>query len=191
MAPSAAMHTRALVLLAPLFLAATPDGSRDGGPNDPLAVLAPLVGRWVAEADPRAPGVTGWTSFSRELEDRVVVRKNHASYPAKDGKPASEHDDLMVVFAEDGRLRAEYWDNEGHLIRYDIQAPRRDTLVFLSDAQPSAPRFRLTYTRAGPDTLALSFEIAPPRATEFRPYISARLRREDPAQPARKDPSGG
>ena len=182
-APSAARHARALVLLAPLFLAplllaATPDGGRDGGPKDPLAVLAPLVGRWVAEADPRAPGVTGWTSFSRELEDRVVVRKNHASYPAKDGKPASEHDDLMVVFAEDGRLRAEYWDNEGHLIRYDIQAPGGDTLVFLSDARPGAPRFRLTYALSGPGKLALTFEIAPSGTAEFRPYISARLRKE-------------
>ena len=100
----------------------------------------------MAEADPRAPGVTGWTTFSRELGDRVVVRRNHASYPAKDGKPASDHDDLMVLFAEDGRVRAEYFDNEGHVIRYEVQAPAPPgTLVFLSEARPGAPRFRLTY----------------------------------------------
>lgn len=178
MAPSAGMHLRALVLLVPLLLAATPDGSRDGGPQDPLAVLGQLLGRWVAEPDPHAPGVTGWTTFSRELGERVVVRRNHASYPAKDGKPASEHDDLMIVFTEDGRLRAEYWDNEGHVIRYDVQAPARDTVVFLSDARPRAPRFRLTYVMSEPAKLALTFEIAPPGTAEFRPYISARLRKE-------------
>jgi hypothetical protein len=178
MAPSAAMHARALVFLAPLLLAATPGGSRDGGSQDPLAVLGPLLGRWVAEPNPHAPGVTGWTTFSRELGERVVVRRNHAAYPAKDGKLASEHDDLMIVFTEEGRLRAEYWDNEGHVIRYDVQAPARDTLVFLSDARPGAPRFRLTYALSGPGTLALTFEIAPPGTAEVRPYISARLRKE-------------
>lgn len=176
MAPWPPMHARALALLAPLLLAATPDAGP--GPKDPLGVLAPLLGRWVAEADPRAPGVTGWTTFSRELGDKVVIRKNHASYPATDGKPASDHDDLMIVFAEDGRLRAEYFDNEGHVIRYEVQSPAPDTLVFLSDPHPGAPRFRLTYAGMTTGKAALTFEIAPPGASEFRPYISARLRRE-------------
>lgn len=180
MPASAAMLARALAVLAPLLLAATPDAGRDGGSasQDALGLLAPLLGRWVAELDPRAPGVTGWTTFSRDLGDRVVVRRNHASYPASQGKPASEHDDLMVVFVEDGRLRAEYFDSEGHLIRYDVQSPSPGTLVFLGDPHPGAPRFRLTYTGSGPGKVALTFEIAPPGATEFRPYISARLHRE-------------
>lgn len=179
-AACAPMPARALALLAPLLLAASPDAARDGGaaPQDALSVVAPLLGRWVAEPDPRAAGVTGWTTFSRDLGDKIVVRKNHASYPAKEGKPASDHDDLMVIFAEDDRLRAEYFDNEGHVIRYEVQSPTPGTLVFLSEARPGTPRFRLTYTASGPGKIALTFEIAPPGATEFRPYISARLRRE-------------
>ena len=178
-AACAPMQARTVAFLAPLLLAANPDAGRDGGaaPQDALSVVAPLLGRWVAESDPRAAGVTGWTTFSRDLGDKVVVRKNHASYPAKEGKPASDHDDLMVIFAEDGRLRAEYFDNEGHVIRYEVRAPAPDTLVLLSDARPGAPRFRLTYAVTGAVTLALTFEIAPPGASEFRPYISARLRR--------------
>jgi hypothetical protein len=86
---------------------------------------------------------TGWTTLSRDLGDRVVVRRNHASYPAKDGKPASEHDDLMVLFSEGGRLRAEYFDSEGHVIRYEVQAPA-NRLVFLSEPSAGGPRFRLT-----------------------------------------------
>jgi hypothetical protein len=84
----------------------------------------------------------------------------------------------MVLFAEDGRLRAGYWDNEGHVIRYEVQSPAPGTLVFLGEPRPGTPRFRLTYAGIGPGTAALTFEIAPPGATEFRPYISARLRRE-------------
>ena len=171
------MSSAALVLLLPA-LAFTAGDTDAGPPRDPLSSVAPLLGRWVAEPDPKQPGVTGWTTFERGLGDRVVVRKNHASYPPKDGRPASEHDDLMVVFSEDGKLRASYWDNEGHVIRYEVQSPAANRLVFLSEARPGAPRFRLTYAWPQAGKLELTFEIAPPGATEFRPYISARLRRE-------------
>lgn len=168
------MNSACIALLLSVGLSSTPDA---GSQRDPLAAVSPLLGRWIAEPDPKAPGVTGWTTFSRDLRDRVVVRKNHASYPAREGKPASEHDDLMVLFPEEGKLRAEYFDSEGHVIRYEVQAPGPDRLVFLSEARPGAPRFRLTYAWPTAGTLALTFEIAPPGATEFRPYISARLRR--------------
>ena len=171
------MSSSALVLLLPGLLFTTADTDA-GPPRDPLASLAPLLGKWVAEPDPKQPGVTGWTTFERALGERVVVRKNHASYPPKDGRSASEHDDLMVVFAEDGKLRADYWDSEGHVIRYEAQSPAASRLVFLSEARPGAPRFRLTYAWPQPGRLELTFEIAPPGAAEFRPYISARLRRE-------------
>jgi len=172
------MSCAALAALLSVLLSTAADAPDGGPPRDPLAAVTPLLGRWVAEADPKAPGVTGWTTFERGLGDRVVVRKNHASYPAKDGKPASEHDDLMVLFAEDGHLRAEYWDSEGHVIRYEVQSPAPNRLVLLSEARSGAPRFRLTYAWPQPGKLDLTFEIAPPGAAEFRPFISARLRRE-------------
>ena len=172
-----ATSVRSALLLAGV-VACNALAAPDAGTAEPLAALTPLLGRWVAEADPKAPGVTGWTTFERALGDRVVVRKNHASYPPRDGKPASEHDDLMVVFSEDGRLRADYWDSEGHVIRYEVQSPATNRLVFLSEARAGAPRFRLTYVWPAAGRLELTFEIAPPGATEFRPFIAARLRRE-------------
>jgi hypothetical protein len=87
----------------------------------------------------------------------------------------------MLLFSENGQLRAEYVDNEGHVIRYQIQAPSASTLVFLSEAGAPGPRFRLTYTWPSKDRLDLTFEIAPPgTASEFKPYIQARLHRTAP-----------
>ena len=169
------MSATAVALLLPVLLSTAAEP--DAGPRDPLAAVGPLLGKWVAEPDPKQPGVTGWTTFERGLQDKVVVRKNHASYPARDGRPASEHDDLMVLFPEGGKLKASYWDSEGHVIRYEVQSPAANRLVFLSEAQTGAPRFRLTYVWPQPRTLELTFEIAPPGAAEFRPFISARLRR--------------
>ena len=99
------MSSAALVLVLPVLLSTAGDAP-DAGARDPLVTMSPLLGKWVAEPDPKQPGVTGWTTFERGLGDRVVVRRNHASYPARDGKPAAEHDDLMVVFVDDGKLRA-------------------------------------------------------------------------------------
>jgi len=171
------MCSAAVALLMSAVLSAAVDTPDAGTARDPLAAVAPLLGKWTAEADPKQPGVTGWTTFERGLGDRVIVRRNHASYPARDAKPASEHDDLMVVFAEEGRLRADYWDSEGHVIRYDVQAPAANRLVFVSEPRGGGPRFRLTYVWPDAGKLALTFEIAPPGAAEFRPFISARLRR--------------
>jgi hypothetical protein len=160
-----------------LFLGAGSSASAEEA-KDPLAVAAPLVGRWEADPDPKTPGANGWTVFERAAQGRALVRKNHAQYPATQERPASAHDDVMLLFSENGQLRAEYVDNEGHVIRYQVQAPIASTLVFLSEAGAPGPRFRLTYTWPSKDRLDLTFEIAPPGPTsEFKPYIQARLHR--------------
>jgi hypothetical protein len=160
-----------------VFLGLGPEARAEEA-KDPLAAAAPLVGRWEADPDPRSPGATGWTVFERAAQGHALLRKNHAQYPATKERPASAHDDVMLLFSENGQLRAEYVDNEGHVIRYQVQAPNASTLVFLSEAGAPGPRFRLTYTWPSKDRLDLTFEIAPPGpASEFKPYIQARLHR--------------
>ncbi len=171
------MSSTAVALMMSAVLSSAVDRPDAGMARDALAAAAPLLGKWTAEPDPKQPGVTGWTTFERGLGDRVIVRRNHASYPARDGKPASEHDDLTVVFVEEGKLRADYWDSEGHVIRYEVEAPAANRLVFVSESRGGGPRFRLTYVWPAAGRLELTFEIAPPGAAEFRPFISARLRR--------------
>src|SRR5262249_18499781 len=89
---------QAVAVLVPWLVSAgaTPDAGR----TDPLAVASRLLGRWVADADQQSPGVTGWSTFEREAQGRVIVRKNHAEYPAANDRPASSHDDLMVIYTE-------------------------------------------------------------------------------------------
>ena len=102
-----------------------------------------------------------------------MTRTNFASYEARDGKPASRHDDLMVIYSERGALKGDYFDSEQHVIRYHVE-PRGDRhIVFVSDATPSEPRYRLTYTAGADGTLAGQFEIAAPGAPDaFKPYLS-------------------
>jgi hypothetical protein len=86
----------------------------------------------------------------------------------------------MVIYRQEPPvgLRAVYFDSEGHVIHYSIRADDRG-VVFLSEPQPPAPRYRLTYRKAGPDRLAITFEIAAPGNPDvFKTYIEATARRE-------------
>jgi hypothetical protein len=144
---------------------------------EPPASLVPLrflLGDW--EAIPDSSGATGGFSFSPGVQDHVIVRTNYSISPAVDGKPASRHDDLMVIFEEAGTVRADYFDNEGHVIRYVAQ-PKAASVVFVSEIKPSEPRYRLTYDLAD-GVLNGRFEVAAPGKPEaFIQYLAWKARK--------------
>ena len=113
----------------------------------------------------------------------VIVRKNRAEYPATKDRPAYVHDDLMIIYrdSEKGSFRAIFFDNEGHVIHYAIQAsPDENSFQFLSDASPNSPRFRLTYSKSGPKVLDIKFELAPPgKPDSFSQFIGGKIRRKE------------
>jgi hypothetical protein len=150
--------------------------------GDPWAPCRFLVGDWVGEGS-GAPGQgSGEFSLALELGDKIMVRRNHAEYPATGGRPATKHDDLMVIYPRPGGkgLEASYWDNEGHIIHYALNpSPDGRALVFVSDVVAGAPRFRLTYTKTKPDTLGIEFEIAAPgKPDNFKRYLEATAHRK-------------
>lgn len=132
------------------------------GPYDPWKVWFPLVGTW--EADKAADGTTGGFTLEYALGGKALLRNNHSD------KGDQHHEDLMIVFIENGKTRAEYWDNEGHVIRYDANVEGKKA-VFLSDAVEGQPRFKLTYDWSNDKALGISFEIQPPGGA-FKPYLS-------------------
>ena len=135
----------------------------------------PLVGQWHA-AGKGSPGEgVGVFSFAFDLQNKVLVRKSHTDYPAVEGRPAFAHDDLMILYEDEAakRFRADYYDNEGHVIRYTADlSSDGNTFTFVSDPAASQPRFRLTYITRGDDALGVKFEIAPPNLPDkFKIYV--------------------
>jgi hypothetical protein len=167
-----------LLIAAALLLAGAPALAQAPLPPVDWKEWAPLMGEW--EADAAGPGSgSGGFSLAPELQGRVLLRRNHADYPKTEARPAFRHDDLMVIYRDGAETRADYWDNEGHLIRYVASIDKGKTFTFISDAAPGRPRFRLTYVVTGASALALRFEIAPPNAPEqFKPYIQATVHRK-------------
>jgi hypothetical protein len=145
-------------------------GTMRGASPAPLAPLQFLLGQWEGIGD--QAGATGRFTFAARVQDRVIVRTNYSNTPASGGNPASRHDDLMVIYVDAGRVKADYFDSENHVIRYVGEA-RSGEVVFVSEIKPSEPRYRLTYTRSSATTLKGTFEVAPPGTPDaFAPYLS-------------------
>ena len=144
-------------------------GTARGQSPATLASFQFLLGQW--EGIGEQEGATGGFTFALGVQDRVIVRTNYSNTPAMVNKPASRHDDLMVIYVDAGVVKADYFDSENHVIRYVAEA-RSGEVMFLSETRASEPRYRLTYTRAS-ETLIGRFDVAPPgKPDSFSPYLS-------------------
>ncbi len=137
-----------------------------------LAPLQFLHGRWEAISPPGE--AMGGFSFEPQLLGRVLVRTNYADYPATQERPAFRHEDLMVIYLDAAQaLRADYFDSEGHVIRYAGQVGAANEVTFTSPPTSTGPGFRLAYRLTDADVLAGVFEITSPDAPNtFSPYLA-------------------
>jgi hypothetical protein len=133
-----------------------------------FAPLQKLVGTWQGN-DPDHHTTGGFT-LEPELGGKVLVRRS-----TNEGS-AGRHADLMIVFATPAGLRASYWDNEGHVIDYAVNATG-DRVELLSDDVPDRPRFKLTNELHGADELAIDFAVKMPGAPDFQHYVGGTVHR--------------
>lgn len=159
--------------LLPLLLVISVAGrAQQPSPAPDWKPLDFLVGDWIGKGGGGPGQGSGNFSFHFDLDEHVLVRRNLANYPAANGRAAYHHEDLMVVYPDDEtkKLVADYFDTEGHVIRYRVQdAP--SGAIFLSEAAANGPRFRLTYKKTT-GGLEGTFEIAPPgKPEEFKLYL--------------------
>lgn len=132
-----------------------------------------LIGEWVGDGS-GAPGQgTGSVTFSLDLLNRVLVRRGSTDFPMQGNRPAFTHQDLMIVFQQEDKTKAMYWDNEGHVINYAVEFSKDGKkLYFTSEIIPQSPRFRLVYERLEGNKINSIFEIAPPaKPDEFSKYL--------------------
>ena len=134
-----------------------------------------LVGEWTWVGGGHPGQGKGVSTFAAEMDGTVLVRKTHLDYPATKERAAFAHDDLLYLYRDpqDNSLHAIFFDNEDHVIRYAVTvAPGGNSIEFLSDAAPGGTRCRMTYARAGADSVTEKFEIAPPgKPNDFTTYV--------------------
>ena len=165
-------------LLVCVMLCASMVSAQDQPAKSRWAAWQPFLGTWVGSGSGQPGQGAGEFTLEKSLQGAVLVRHNFADYPATKEKAAYRHDDLMVIYSDGEKTRAEYWDNEDHVVHYGVEV-LGNKLVFLSDEAQPGPRFRLTYVKSGTDALQLTFEIAPPNdRSAFKTYITAEVKRK-------------
>lgn len=89
---------KALSLTAILLLSSALAFSQTDKPNWDAWKM--VIGDWTGTGSGNPGDGSGGFSFKPDLQDGVLVRKSHSEYPASQGRPATVHDDLMIVYAE-------------------------------------------------------------------------------------------
>jgi hypothetical protein len=171
-----ALSMSAVLLL--LAVLAAPRPATAGGLPAALAPIAFLLGDW--EGGGVTGRTTGGTSFATNLQGRVIIRTNFAIVTATDKSPGSRHDDLMVIYADEaGQARADYYDNEGRVIRYVVASHGTGHVIFTSEPTANAPRYRTTYEAAPDGSVRGALLIAPAgKPDAFAPNLAWTLKRQ-------------
>lgn len=130
-----------------------------------------LIGSWEGGGTGTPGEGAGRFAFTVELGGQLLVRRGRTEYPATAERPAFTFEDLMVVHPAGDAWRADFFDSEGHVIRYAVEVgPAEITFTSAADA---GPRFRLRYRAIAPDQVAIEFAIAPPGSPEaFAAYVA-------------------
>ncbi len=139
-----------------------------------------LAGEWIAAGSGEPGQGTGFVSFHFELDRNIFVRRNQLEFEATADRPAFTHEDELITFKEEtGEMGAIYFDNEGHTIHYKVTCMPEAQIVYISDAIPGAPRFRMSYFKGVDRTYITRFEIAPPGNPEgFVTYVEGPAKRK-------------
>lgn len=140
---------------------------------NPLQSLAFLQGTWDAKAQGTAGvAANGSYTFRLELGDHVLARHSYSSDCKGPKDFDCGHSDLLYVYVESPgqALKAIYFDNEGHVIHYDVSTPDPATALFLSDASLPGPHFELVYSLRD-SVMSGKFQMQVPGATEWKSYL--------------------
>jgi hypothetical protein len=138
-----------------------------------------LIGDWVGSGSGKPGEGTGEFSLKFDLDQKILLRRNRNQLAPTANQPAGAvHEDLMIIYQQpgSGAFRADYFDNEGHVIRYAISIAQH-TAVFESDEPGNATRFKLTYELKSDGLLSITFAIAGP-GKPFQTYVSGTVRRK-------------
>jgi len=142
--------------------------------TDPWQPWRFLLGTWGAKTQGGSAGAAAAGTYTFQLELRNHVLARHSSNAGCKG-PADfdcDHGDLLYLYqdAAGQPLKAIYFDNEGHVIHYDVATPAANTVVLVSAASESGPQYRLTYELKG-SVMAGRFQLRLPGQSEFRSYL--------------------
>jgi hypothetical protein len=139
--------------------------------SSPLKPLAFLEGTWEAKTQQGTAGATaaGTYTFVKELGGHILARHSATADCKGPTSFDCDHNDLFYVYQDGQALRAIYFDNEGHVIHYNVMSGPNNA-EFLSDPSIPGPQFRLVYDRKDA-VMSGKFQMRMPGQTEWKSYL--------------------
>jgi len=145
-----------------------------------LAAVSFLIGDWVSgRGDVADTGQqsTGSSHIQLVANGGALLRQDRTNLFDKNGRAAGGLDQVMLVYPEGGTLRADYSDGQ-HVIHYTSAAVEAGkSVTFSTSPSAAAPMFKLNYTLDDPNTLAVTFSMAPPGSSTFRNIATGTLKK--------------
>jgi uncharacterized protein YaiE (UPF0345 family) len=136
--------------------------------------LAFLEGTWDAHAQAGSAGAqsNGMYTFKPELKHHVLVRRSDSAACKGPASYHCDHSDVLYVYqdGENQPLKAIYFDNEGHVIHYDVSTPDSTTAIFISEASTFGPQFRLVYELKDA-VMSGKFQMRMPGQQDWKSYL--------------------
>jgi hypothetical protein len=135
-----------------------------------FAPLAFMVGDW--DGQPGASGhPVGSFSLTSALQTHVLYRNGFKI----DGTSVVE--DHMVIYLQGNDIRADYYDNLGHVLRYQVYPqPQNKIVVFESNPGSDGAIYRATYHSLDDDTIEVKFDQGH-AGSDFQPYLNGTMKR--------------
>jgi hypothetical protein len=164
-----------VILVLLLFFCGFSVFSQEKTEKDWNRTLSYLIDDWTGEGTGKPGEGSGYFSFKYSLDSNIIVRNSHSEYPPSNDKPEIIHDDLLVVYKEssDSFNKAIYYDNEGHVIHYNIAVSEDNkSIIFTGEQSINQPVFRLTYKIMDENKVYITFEFAlPDKPDSFNTYL--------------------
>jgi hypothetical protein len=141
--------------------------------QDSFKPLAFLEGTWDAKASgATGAAASGTYTFRRDLKGHILARLSSTTDCKGPASYDCDHGDLLYVFedAPGQPLKAIYFDNEGHVIHYNVSTPTASSVEFLSDVSIPGPQFRLVYELKDA-RMSGKFQVRAPGKSEWMSYL--------------------
>ena len=139
-----------------------------------------MMGAWNGEGSGQPGSGSGSYTLKPKLGACILERKGVTDIPAMNGRPAVHHEDVMIIYKnkEGNPVKALYFDNENHVIPYDITYSD-NKIILVSEANSAMPRFRLSYEKVEDKLMNIKFEMAMPggASNDFKMYMEGKNRK--------------
>lgn len=121
-----------------------------------------LMGNWKTQGA-AAAGFETTTSLDGKV---LMVSNSHRLFAAGAAKKGPAYKSLLIIYLEGLTPRATFYDNEGRVATYDVEAGA-NKITLIGEASGNVPRARISYEESKAGAVNIAVETAAAKTARF------------------------